>query len=157
ARLDAFGTHLRVPVVVAETAEALTKEIAAATKDNTLAIIDTAGFDPRNGNARTAFQALAMIGGVEALGVVSASGDAEETAEIVAALNFLGAQRLIVTGLDLPRRFGALAAAACSGLALAHITRSPFVAAGLETLTPLALARMLIDAATCNADEGSTQ
>jgi flagellar biosynthesis protein FlhF len=98
-----------------------------------------------------------MIEGVEALGVVSASGDAEETSEIVSALNLLGAQRLVITGLDLPRRFGALAAAACGGLGLAHITRSPFVAGGLETLTPLALARMLIDAATRNADGGSTQ
>jgi flagellar biosynthesis protein FlhF len=157
ARLDAFGNHLRVPVVVAETSEALNKEIAQATSDEALAIVDTAGFDPRNGKARTAFQALAMIDGVEALGIVSACGDAEETAEIASALNLLGVQRLIITALDLPRRSGALAAAACSGLGLAHVTRSPFVAAGLEILTPLALARAIIDDATRNADRGSTQ
>ena len=53
------------------------------------------------------------------------------------------------------RSFLGTAAAACSGLALAHVTRSPFVAGGLETMTPLALARMLLDER--NADQGSTQ
>ncbi|HEY7978866.1 MAG TPA: hypothetical protein VID67_11760 [Rhizomicrobium sp.] len=157
ARLEAFAGHLRLKVEIAETAEALSKIITQCRDDNALVIIDTAGFDPRNPRARTAFSALAMIDGVEALGVVSACGDAEETVEIASALQMLGAQRLIVTQLDMARRFGALAAAACSGLGLAHITRSPFVAGGLETLTPLSLARTLLEGAMRNADQGSTQ
>ena len=96
-----------------------------------------------------------MIEGVEALGIVSACGDAEEIAETVSAIQMLGAQRLIVTQMDMARRIGALAAASCSGLGLAHVTRSPFVAGGLETLTPLSLARALLEAR--NPDQGSTQ
>ena len=157
ARLEAFAGHLRLKVEIAETAEALTKIAAQCREDNALAIIDTAGFDLRNPRARTAFSALAMIEGVEALGVVSACGDAEETVELISGLQMLGAQRLIVTQMDMARRFGALIAASCSGLGLAHITRSPFVAGGLETLTPLSLARTLLEAATRNADQGSTQ
>jgi flagellar biosynthesis protein FlhF len=157
ARLEAFAGHLRLKVEIAETAEALTKIAAQCREDNALAVIDTAGFDLRNPRARTAFSALAMIEGVEALGVVSACGDAEETVELISGLQMLGAQRLIVTQMDMARRFGALIAASCSGLGLAHITRSPFVAGGLETLTPLSLARTLLEGATRNADQGSTQ
>jgi flagellar biosynthesis protein FlhF len=157
ARLEAFADHLRLKVEIADNAQALAEIVTQCRRDSALAIVDTAGFDPRNAKARTAFQALAMIDGIEALGVVSATADAEETQEIIAALNLLGAQRIAVTGLDLPRRFGALTAAACSGQGMAHVTRSPFVAAGLETLTPLALARMLIESAARDADQGSTQ
>ena len=157
ARLEAFADHLRLKVEIAGNAQALADVVAQCHRDNALAIVDTAGFDPRNAKARTAFQALAMIEGIEALGVISATADAEETQDVVAALNLLGVQRLAVTGLDLPRRFGTLTAAACSGLGVAHVTRSPYVAAGLETLTPLALARMLIESAARDADQGSTQ
>lgn len=157
ARLEAFADHLRLKVEIADNAQALAEIVAQCRRDDALAIVDTAGFDPRNAKARTAFQALAMIDGIEALGVVSATADAEETQDIIAALNLLGAQRIAVTGLDLPRRFGTLTAAACSGQGIAHVTRSPFVAAGLETLTPLALARMLIESAARDADQGSTQ
>ena len=157
ARLQTFAEHLDAPFVVAENAEALGVAVAEASKANELAIIDTAGFDPRNGKARSAFSALAKIDTVEALGVISATGDAEESSEIAAALTSLGARRLVVTGLDLVRRLGTLAAAASEGLALAHVTRSPFVAGGLESLTPLSLARALIEGAASNADRGSTQ
>jgi flagellar biosynthesis protein FlhF len=157
ARIEAFANHLKVEAVVADNADALAKEIAQCAKDGVLAIIDTAGFDPRNGKARTAFQALAMIEGVEAIGVISACGDAEETSEIVAAIQMLGAQRLIVTQLDMARRHGALAAACCGVMSITHVTRSPFVAAGLDTISPLSLARALLDGAERNADQGSTQ
>ncbi|MDE2073318.1 MAG: hypothetical protein KGJ81_07745 [Alphaproteobacteria bacterium] len=157
ARLQTFAEHLDAPFAVAGNAEVLGATIAEAAKANELAIIDTAGFDPRNGKARSAFSALARIDTVEALGVVSATGDAEESSEIAAALTSLGARRLIVTGLDLVRRLGTLAAAASESLALAHVTRSPFVAGGLESLTPLSLARALIEGAASNADRGSAQ
>ncbi|HEV2563280.1 MAG TPA: hypothetical protein VGT78_14175 [Rhizomicrobium sp.] len=155
ARLETFAQHIDVPIVVAESAEELSKAVAECAKENILAVIDTAGFDPRNGKARSAFAALAKIEHVEAIGVVSACGDAEEIADIAASLVSLSARRLIVTGLDISRRLGALAAAAMQNAALAHVTRSPYVAGGLETLTPLSLARALIDAS--QADRGSAQ
>jgi len=155
ARLETFAQHIDVPIVVAESAEELSRAVAECAKENILAVIDTAGFDPRNGKARSAFAALAKIEHVEAIGVVSACSDAEEIADIAAALVSLGARRLIVTGLDISRRLGALAAAATQNAALAHVTRSPYVAGGLETLTPLSLARALIDAS--QSGRGSAQ
>lgn len=154
-RLETFGKHVGAETIAAETAEAVAAQVGSA--EGALIIIDTAGFDPRNAKARTAFAALARLGDVEAVGVVSALNDAEETAEIAAALTTLGANRLIVTALDVTRRLGALLAAATQSASLAHVTRSPFVSGGLETLTPLSLSRLLIDANTGNADHGCPQ
>lgn len=157
ARIDTFANHLGAKAVVAETAEDAVKAVADARAEDALAIIDTAGFDPRNAKARNAFAALAKMNNVETIGVVSACGDAEEIGEIAHALSITGAERMIVTGLDLTRRLGALAAAACFGPGLAYVTRSPFMAGVLETLTPLSLARTLIETGTGNADEGGAQ
>jgi len=156
-RLKTFADHLGVPFSVAESAEALAAQVRDCLKDNALAIVDTAGFDPRNGKARSAFAALSRIEGLDAVGVISAMGDAEETGEIAAALGSLGAHRLIVTQLDSARRLGALTAAVANCEALAHVTRSPFLAGALETLTPLSLARALMETAAKNADHGSPQ
>ncbi len=78
---------------------------------------------------------------VETIGVVSALADAEEISETIAAFRLT---RIIVTGLDMARRFGALAAAVTQGARLAHVTRSPDADAPLETLLPRELAAMLL-------------
>lgn len=155
ARLKTFAEHLQTHFAVADSAEDLAKCVSECIKTKRLAIIDSAGFDPLSGKARSAFAALAKIDGVEAIGVVSANRDAEDMTETVAALTALGAGRLIVTGLDLARRLGALAAAATSARGLAHIARSPFVGSGLETLTPLSLARSLIETGTGHSGQGT--
>jgi flagellar biosynthesis protein FlhF len=155
-RMEALAKEIDVPFALAEGAEGLAKLTAECRKTNTMAVIDTAGFDLRNGKARAAFAALAQIECIEAVGIVSATADAEETVETVGALSSLGAQRLVVTGVDLTARLGALVAAATSGTSLANITCSPYVAAGLETVTPLSLARALIGSCG-DADAGSAQ
>jgi len=146
ARLKEFADHVDAQIAVADSAFVLANLTEACVAQGVLAIIDTAGFDPRHPKAATAFAALAKIESVETIGVLSALTDGEEIAEIAGALARLGATRLIVTGADLARRAGALAAAAMTAnLGLAAVTRSPFVAGGLETMTPLALARLLIE------------
>jgi flagellar biosynthesis protein FlhF len=145
ARLETFARHLDSAVTTADGAAELCTLVAECIAKKTLAIVDTAGFDPRDAKARTAFAALGQITGLETLAVVSALSDAEEIVEIVEALHALGAARLIVTGVDLTRRMGALTAAATQALPIAHVTQSPFVAAGLETPTSLSLARLLLD------------
>lgn len=145
-RLSAFAQHLDTEIVTAELASALANISKTAVAEGVLAIIDAAGFDPRQPKAATAFSALGKIGNVETIGVVSALTDGEEIGEIAAALAKLGATRLIVTAADLARRAGALATAALTpSIAIAHVTRSPFVAGGLETLTALSLARLLAE------------
>jgi flagellar biosynthesis protein FlhF len=146
ARLKDFADHLDAQIVTAESAFALASVVDNCVREGVLAIIDTAGFDPRQPKAANAFAALAQIEPVEIIGVVSALTDSEEAAEIAAALNKLGASRIIITAADMTRRMGALASAASNpNLAVAFVTRSPFVAGELEILTPLALARLLIE------------
>jgi flagellar biosynthesis protein FlhF len=146
ARLNAFAEHLDAAIVTADSAFVLANTTGDAVAQGMLAIIDTAGFDPRQPKIAAVYAALAKIESVEAIGVLSALTDAEEAAEIASALARIGVARLIVTCVDLARRAGALAAAAMTpGVGLAHVTRSPFVAGGLETLTPLALSRLLAE------------
>jgi len=145
ARLETFAKHLDCAVTTAESAAELNALVGECISKKTFIIVDTAGFDPRDAKARTAFAGLAQIAKIETVGVVSALNDAEEICEIVEALGTLGARRLIVTQADLTRRSGALVAAAAHSLPLAHVTRSPFVAGGLDMPTSLSLARLLLD------------
>ena len=146
ARLNAFAEHLDATVATADSAFVLATLTGDAVAQGALAIIDTAGFDPRQPKIAAVYAALAKIEWVDTVGVLSALTDAEEAAEMASALVRIGMSRLIVTAADLARRAGALAAAAMTpGVGLAYVTRSPFVAGGLETLTPLALSRLLAD------------
>jgi flagellar biosynthesis protein FlhF len=145
ARLETFARHLDSAMTVAESAAELNTLVSECLSKKTFVVVDTAGFDPRDGRARAAFSALAQMGKLEAIGVVSALTDAEEVSEIAEALAGLGAKRLIVTGVDLTRRMGAITAAACQSIPLSHVTQSPFVAGGLESPTSLSLARLLLD------------
>jgi flagellar biosynthesis protein FlhF len=146
ARLKDFADHLDAQIVTAESAMALAAVLGNAARDQALAIIDTAGFDPRQPRSAAAFSALADIELVETIGVISSLTDSEEAGEMAAALARIGASRLVITQADMTRRYGALAAAAMTNnLAVAFVTRSPFVAGELETLTPLALARLLTE------------
>ncbi len=145
ARLETFARHLDCAVTTSDSAAHLSTLVSDCVAKRTFVIVDTAGFDPRDAKARTAFSALAQAPKLETIGVVSALNDAEEVGEIAEALAELGARRLIVTGLDLTRRAGALIAASTRAIPLAHVTRSPFVAAGLDQPSSLSLARLLLD------------
>jgi signal recognition particle GTPase len=141
-RLVEVATRLKLQVTETHTPQLMARAVAEAIRRNSLVVIDTSGFNPHRAKERAAFDALGQIGGVETIGVVSALYDALEMAEELTAL---GAQRTIVTGLDLARRAGALAVAAISGPPIAHVARSSFPGDGLEPLTPLSLARTLLN------------
>ena len=141
-RLETFAGHLDVNVLATPSPELLADAVADARDAGAFLIADTAGFDPRSPTQE--FLELAGTAGIELVGVVSATTDAEDAGDIASSLAKLGAKRLAVTGLDLARRNGSLTQLACSGLAIAHVTRAPYLAQGLETLTPLTLSRILL-------------
>ena len=103
--------------------------------------VESRSFHPRNMRARTAFSCISERPGVEAIGVVSALADAEEIGEIIQAFRL---RRVIVTGLDMAGRLGALTAAVTQGAKLVGVTRSPKAEAPLEPLSPRELAAMLL-------------
>jgi len=144
ARLQTFASHLDAALTVTEDGVALAAAITAAAENGAILIADTCGFDPRDHAASQGFRAFAEAGALEVLGVIPALADAEEAGEIAKALGELGAKRLVVTGLDCAMRRGTLIALSQSGLAIAQVSRSPFLADALEPLTPLALARDVV-------------
>ncbi len=143
ARLESFAACLDVPLVTASTPEILSEEVQEAGYTGAFLIADCAGCDPRGPLSPELVRYLS-VGRLQIAGVVSAVCDAEEASDIADALAKLGATKIIVTGLDLARRKGALIALACSGLSVGQVAASPYLADGLETLTPLALSRALL-------------
>ena len=142
ARLESFAACLNVEMMRLSDPAMLADALLRAVQSQTFLIADLTGCDPREGLPQ-ALVGFLSAGRMDLAGVVSATGDSEETGEIASALVKLGVTRLIVTGLDLSRRKGGLIAAALSGAAIAHVTSSPYLADGLQTLTPMSLARML--------------
>lgn len=151
ARLETFASHLDAPLFVTESGAEFSKLVASSKKEGALVIADRSGFDPRAHESWRDFLAFTEAPGLEVLGVLSALYDAEEAAEMALALKELGAERLIVTGLDGARRRGALMALAASGLPIAQTSRSPYLAEGLEPITSLALAREVAARAAAQA------
>jgi flagellar biosynthesis protein FlhF len=154
SRLESFAACLNVEALRISGPAMLADALQRASEAQTLLIADTGGCDPREALPHTLMSCLSA-GRMDLVGILSATGDAEEASEIAAALVKLGATRLIVTGLDLSRRKGSLVAIALSGAAIAHVTSSPFLADGLETLTPMALARMLTARAANGVQEAA--
>jgi hypothetical protein len=138
ARMIADAARPRESLIL-NAREGLARFRAGELPDGRLVVMEADGFHPLNPKARGAFAALNDIADVETVGVVSAAGDAEDVAETIAAFRF---RRLIVTGLDRTRRLGALAAAATSGAAIAHLARD----SSLESLEAADLAELLLTA-----------
>jgi signal recognition particle GTPase len=139
--LTALAERIDIKIAPTPNAQSVSRAVAQARARKSLVVIDTAGFNARKAKARAAFAALGQIAHVETIGVVSALTDAVETAEIITALNV---ERIIVTGLDLARRWGTVAVAATCGVPIAHVARSAFAGDGLEPLTPISLAQTLL-------------
>ena len=129
-------------VELANAADGLALFRTATYQSDCLMVMEAAGFNPANRRALNAFAALGEAEGVETLGVISATSDAEDVWEIVGALR---PPRVIVTGLDRTSRLGAMVAASTSHAGLAHVTYGPRADDPLETLTPDLLAKMLLD------------
>jgi flagellar biosynthesis protein FlhF len=154
ARLETFAECLNVPMLRIAAPAMLADAIGQARDSQGLLIADSGGCDPRE-VLPSELVGLLAAGHIDLVGVLSAACDAEDAAEIAASLVKLGATRLIVTGLDLARRKGALVAIALSGAAIAHVTSSPYLADGLGTLTPMTLARMLTARAAASVREAA--
>jgi flagellar biosynthesis protein FlhF len=123
-------------------ADGMTLFRTATYNSDALMVMEAPGFNPVNRRALSAFAALGDAEGVESIGVISAASDAEDAAEIVAALRL---KRVIVTGLDRTLRLGATLAAVTGSAALAHVTYGPRSDDVLDMLAPELLAKMLLD------------
>lgn len=144
AQLDHFAQLMHQTVSTADTPRELQAVLRAKPNEDGLTIIDTPGTNPFDMDELE--QLLHFIKSVDAepVLVMPAGLEPSDTREIAGVFAEMGCRRFIVTRLDAARRYaGVLAAARPGFLALAAISRSPYVAEGLEAASPDALARLL--------------
>ncbi len=144
AQLDHFAQLMHQTVSTADTPRELAAVVRAKPNPEGLTLIDTPGTNPFDMDELE--QLLHFIKAVDAepILVMPAGLDAEDAKEIAGIFSEMGCKRFVVTRLDAARRYAGVIAAARPGyLSLAAISRSPYVAEGLETATPDVLSRLL--------------
>lgn len=143
-QLDHFAQLMKQTVSTAETPEELAAVLRARQEPADLTLIDTAGTNPFDmDELKTLLQFIQSVDAEPVL-VLPAGLDPLDAQEIAGVFARMGCQRFIATRLDAARRYAGLIMAARPGyLSLAGISRSPFVAEGLEPATPINFSRLL--------------
>lgn len=145
-QLEAFTKILELDLVKIRKPAFLKTAVESLRQTSDLVLIDSPGVNPflKTDMAYLA-ELKADIDGLEPVLVLSAGGDAFETAEMAEAFLTLGCKRILATRLDLSRRIGSLLfAAQNNGLSLSDVGISPHVSEGLCPLTPKALAELIL-------------
>jgi flagellar biosynthesis protein FlhF len=144
AQLNAFCQPLKVEVKTATTAMEAEQYLQA--RFDGLQIVDTAGINPYAIADVEAQARLLNRLQCEAIWVISANTDAQESADMGEIFASLGVQRVIASRADTTRRFSAIMSilARCK-LALAGFSDSPYVGNKMLAGNALTLATRLID------------
>ncbi len=152
-QLSAFTRLLKQRLITVEDAPALADALDVQ-KGAEQVLIDTAGRNPYDAADMRDLRDLAFAADVEPVLVLPAGMDPMDAAETAIAFRDIGVRRLLVTRLDMSRRFGGLLAAArAADLNFCDASLTPKVADGLTPLTPTALARVLMPEAAKQASD----
>jgi MinD-like ATPase involved in chromosome partitioning or flagellar assembly len=116
-QLAAFTRLLGLELVLASQPSMLRKAIDERSEGAPV-LIDSPGLDPFDAAQREELAGLATIAGAAMALVLPAGMDAEESADVAAALAACGVRLLVGTRFDVARRIGGLLAAAGMGLAM---------------------------------------
>tara|TARA_R110000824_G_scaffold401491_1_gene612489 strand:+ start:100934 stop:102070 length:1137 start_codon:yes stop_codon:yes gene_type:complete len=111
--------------------------------------IDTASINPFDRADLTALRKMIECtrssAGVEPVLVLSALGDSDMVSEVAIEFARLGARRIVATQMDIARRLGPiLSAADASGMAIAQISVTPYLARGLAQMNASICAHMIL-------------
>ena len=143
-QLAALTKVLELDCIEAEDKTSLQKAI----EDNQEAdqiIVDTAGRNPFSPEDMKELAQLITAADFDAILVMPAGGDAEESAEMAQAFGVLEINWLLPTRLDITRRLGGLLSAVEeTGLVFADVSPTPNVAEGLIPLSSERLAELLM-------------
>lgn len=143
-QLQAFTNILEMDLVTAPDVDALTA-YKDAIEAADVAIIDTAGANPFDDDDMQSLRALAGAAGAEIVLVLAAGADAMESADTARAFSEIGAERMVISRLDMTRRLGGILAAALAGrVAVANVSINPQVADGLNRINPVSLAQLIV-------------
>ncbi|MBT3660294.1 MAG: hypothetical protein HN540_11080 [Rhodospirillaceae bacterium] len=144
-QLAAFTRILDIELGTTPTPDDLGQALSADVLKGKRVIIDTPGCNPYDEKEMGDLLALCEAAGGSVVLTLPAGGDPMEAADMARAYADIGAKCMIVTRMDITRRYGGLLAAADgAGLNFADVSISAQVADGLIPLSPLALARLLM-------------
>ena len=113
-QLQAFTDILNIELKVAEDRAALRALLNDMNADQRV-LIDSSGTNPYNATELKELGEFLGVGNVEPVLTVPCGGDANEAADIAHAFNFTGAKRMLITRVDISRRFGSVLSAAHAG------------------------------------------
>ena len=145
-QLDHFAQLMKQTVATAGSPDELAAILKGkkASSPQALTIIDTQGVNPFDMEDLELILSYIKASNAEPVLVLPAGIDPVDAEDIAEVFSKLGAHRFIATRLDTARRYASIITAARPGkLALAATSSSPYVAKGLDTATPLGLARIL--------------
>lgn len=141
AQLTSFTDALAIPFEKADTPEELTKHIAS---HDGLVLLDTTGLNPYDEN-QIAFAKEMLAHSIAIIVLVMPAGlDIQEAQDMIKVFKTLGPTYLIVTKIDMCRRFGnVMGLSLHSGLPLSYFSHSPHISSPLVPFTPIELAQMI--------------
>jgi flagellar biosynthesis protein FlhF len=144
-QFEAFTRILKLQLQTAPDLDALKALVRDNRDQPARLVIDTAGSNPYDDHDMAMLAKIIDAADGEAVLVLPAGGDAGEAADIACIYAHAGATRMIVTRMDVVRRFGGIIAAAnASRLPLADVSTSHRVIDGLAPITPGVLARLVM-------------
>lgn len=144
AQLEAFTKILKVDLLKARDAGSA-KDAVHACPPGTSIFIDTAGVNILRNEDIQNLKEIVKATGAEPTFVYAAGGDAADAADFGTIFKDIGATRLLVTRLDMTRRYGSILAAADAGqFKFCNVSITPHIANGLSSINPLSLARIFL-------------
>lgn len=143
--LDQLGTLLAAldlePVPVCNPSD-LPNKLAGC--DGDVVLVDSTGVNPFSPNDLGKVSNLVAQADLELVLVLPAGQGYEDSAEVGRSYVALGARAMVVTKLDVARRFGGLLAAAEAGLAFTEACIGPTIGDGMRSLSADGIARLLL-------------
>ncbi len=143
-QLEAFTKILKIELLRAKD-PAQVKDAITACPPKTSIYIDTPGINVLKDADLDNLKEIVNISKADTVFVYAAGGDAQDAADMGRIFQQIGATRMLVTRLDMTRRYGSVLAAAEAGsFAFSNVSITPHIAKGLSPINPMSLARIFL-------------
>ncbi|HTH98649.1 MAG TPA: GTPase [Stellaceae bacterium] len=143
-QLDAFARLMKVPLHTVETGRELGEILGRADPDE-LVLVDSPGTNPYSVNEMAELAGLVRGQPIETVLVQAAGMDSAQAIDQARSFSALGCSRLLVTQLDMTRRYGAmLAGADAARLPFCDFSNTAAIHEGLTFIDPGRMASMLL-------------
>lgn len=146
AQLSAYLERETGQIRSADTPDDLFATLRTLRKAGERCVIDLPSINPFDADDMASLRDLVAAIRAEPILVLSAEGHPDDQADAASGFARAGVKRAILTKLDIARRRGGVVAAASSaGLALSHLSASPFIGGGLVPAGSHRLSTLLLE------------